>query len=132
MSVKLRSNIPQLRQRRNITVAQQQYHSHAVRISLRHRRNITCAAAVAAPASNMHIPLISVTHIQISYHEFITMKYSVSVSGVALKAVSSQYSIKRMKFSMTELTLRDLGRSLPPTKLFSTQAVANSCNSPRK
>ena len=46
--------------------------------------------------------------------------------------MESQYSTRSIKFSITELTLRLLGKSLPFTKLFSTHAVANSFSSPLK
>lgn len=65
-------------------------------------------------------------------YSFIIKKYSVRRSGVSVKAVEFQYSTSSTKFSMTELTFKDLGRFLPVTKLFSTQAVANSASSPLK
>lgn len=65
-------------------------------------------------------------------YSFIIKKYSVRRSGVSVKAVSSQYSTSKTKFSIIELTFKDLGRFLPVTKLFSTQAVANSASSPLK
>lgn len=65
-------------------------------------------------------------------YSFIIKKYSVRRSGVSVKAVEFQYSTSSTKFSMTELIFSGLGSSLPVTKLFSTQAVANSLNSPRR